>query len=305
MILLYMKNSDIWFYTSLTILLIIFFYILFECFFCKLEEGMENKDYVIPKKIWTYWDKKEIPEFVKNCIDTWKKHNSEFEIIIVNNNNLKSYLPELDIQNLKHVSNPAHLSDIIRIHIISKYGGIWSDASNLCLKSYEYVIEKQKQKNLDFVGFYIDGTTTDNMKDYPVIENWFFAAPPNSPMINDWKDKLMESQKYEKKQDYLDYLQKNTDFQKIDPDYLWMHCALQNILQNNKDKYKFEVEKAEEGPFKYLENNKWDVEKALDEIIDCNKKNSHCEILKTPFIKFRGWERGIIEHKGSASDFFN
>lgn len=315
MILLYMKNSDIWFYTSLIILLIIFFYILFECFFCKLEEGMENKDYVIPKKIWTYWDKNELPEFVKNCINTWKKHNPDYKVIVLNNSNLNTYLPELDINNLKHVERPAHFSDVIRVHIIAKYGGIWSDASIVCLQSYDPILERMKKRNFEFFGYHIWGSTnhingsSDNMKtDFPVIENWFFVAPPNAPIISDWKDKLMECQQYDTKEDYLNEMKKNTNLDKIKDNmktYLWMHCAMQGILQKNKGKYNIEVRKAEDGPFKYLENNKWDIEKAVDEVIDCNKKNSHCEILKTPFIKFRSVERHVIQNKGCASDFFN
>lgn len=35
----------------------------------------------IPKKIWTYWGKGEIPEFVSLCIAGWRQLNPEYSIV--------------------------------------------------------------------------------------------------------------------------------------------------------------------------------------------------------------------------------
>ena len=29
---------------------------------------------MIPKIIWTYWDKPEIPKYIQDCLNTWKYH---------------------------------------------------------------------------------------------------------------------------------------------------------------------------------------------------------------------------------------
>tara|TARA_Y100000389_G_C17445970_1_gene511620 strand:+ start:1259 stop:2146 length:888 start_codon:yes stop_codon:yes gene_type:complete len=263
-----------------------------------VSEGFNGDPQSIPKIIWTFWDG-EPSELVKKCIRTWKRHNPDFEVIVLDKENVKTYLPDLEIDKLKHVDGIAHLSDIIRVHILALYGGIWSDASILCTKPYDWILQKQEDTNAEFVGFYIDDFTTEKYKSYsPIIENWFFACVPNSQMMKDWRDKLMYSQQFASNSDYIDDLRATTDFQNIDgPNYLWMHCALQNCLQKNKGKYRFEVIKAEDGPFKYLVDSKWDKATAIDKLFECKKSPKNGDLFDVPFIKFRGCERPFLENR--------
>jgi hypothetical protein len=261
-------------------------------------EGFVENTTSIPKQIWTFWDGEQ-SELVKKCIQTWKRHNPDFEVIILDKENVNTYLPNLEIDKLKHVDGIAHLSDIIRVHILALYGGIWSDASILCTKPYDWILQKQQDTNAEFIGFYINGFTTEKYQSYsPVIENWFFACVPNSRMMKDWRDKLMNSQQFASNADYVDNLRTTTDFQNINgPNYLWMHCALQNCLQQNKGKYKFEVLKAEDGPFKYLEDSNWDNTKAINTLFDCKESPKDGDVFDVPFIKFRSCERPILEKR--------
>lgn len=258
----------------------------------KKHEKLKNNTGNIPKKIWTFWDGK-IPDLINKCINTWKKHNPTYEIIILNRKNIGNYLPKFNIKKLKHISNVRHLSDIIRVNILSKYGGFWSDASIICYNSYDYFINLQKEKNVEFIGYYINNDT-----EYPIIENWFFGSIPNSKLVNDWKKTLMYSQKYKSKKKYIKSLERNTNLDKIGngedgKNYLWMHCALQYCLQNNKNKYRYYVMNACDSPFKYLCNNNWNHIKSFKDIINCNKKNN-CKKVYNPFIKLRSTDRKYI-----------
>jgi len=307
MILLYMKLNNV-FYIVLLLLLLLCAYVSIEHVFYTYET-MENEESSndVPKIIWTYWDKEPLPDFIEKCIDSWRKHNPNYKVIVLNNSNLNTYLPDLDMNNMKHVEGPAHFSDVIRVHIIAKYGGIWSDASVICLQSYDPILERMKKKNFDFFGYHIDGSrdhingSSDNMKnDFPVIENWFFAAPQKATIISDWKDKLMECQQYNTKDDYLNELKKTTNLDKIQDTmqtYLWMHCAMQSILQKNKGQYNIEVRKAQDGPFRFLQENEWNTDKAADELITCKRGNKKCNYFDTPFIKFTGGARADMMNK--------
>tara|TARA_B100001059_G_C17784801_1_gene556420 strand:- start:756 stop:1628 length:873 start_codon:yes stop_codon:yes gene_type:complete len=277
-------------YCNIIICVILLFILIF--FYLKeknILENFNNNINTIPKKIWTFWDG-EIPEIINKCIKTWRLHNPTYEIIILNKQNINNYLPNLKINKLKHATKIQHLSDIIRVNILSKYGGFWSDASIICYSSYDYFINLQKEKNVDFVGYYINNDT-----EYPVIENWFFGCTPNSKLVHDWKKSLMKSQKYNLKKDYIKYIENTTNLDKIsNKNYLWMHCALQYCLQNNKNKYKYYVMSACDSPFKYLCNNNWDNKKGFDDIIKCTEDNNCKEIYNT-FIKLRGDERNYIQ----------
>lgn len=274
----------------------LFFFIIFIVvvflIYCLVQfpmiESMENMN--IPKKIWTFWDSEEIPPIVQKCIDSWRTHNPDFQIIVLNKDNVYSYLPEFPV-NLKHGDNPAHFSDMVRINILAKYGGIWSDASIICYGSYEWILKLQKEKEVEFIGYWINNDT----EDFPVIENWFFAAIPESNMMIDWKNELMKSQEYEEKEYYIDYLKSTCNLEHIDdPNYLWMHAALQKILQENKGKYKYEVFSAHTGPFKFVSDNNWHHKDGIDSLIHCNKKKT-CKDKYGCFVKLTGELRMKLE----------
>jgi len=78
-------------------------------------------------------------------------------------------------------------SDFIRLELLSKYGGIWMDASIICKYSLNWIHAYQKNTDAEMVGYYINGFTT--IEKYPVVENWFISCIPKSRFIELWKIK--------------------------------------------------------------------------------------------------------------------
>jgi hypothetical protein len=154
-----------------------------------------------PKKIWTFWDSEKLPLVVQKCIDTWRKHNPDYEITVINKNNISNYT-DANILGMKHMESPPRLSDMVRLHVLDKHGGFWMDATIICHKSLEWI----REKNVDFFGYYLDGfTLPEFVETSPVIESWFFACVPNSSLVNDWKNEFLEIQKYDNI-DVCDYI---------------------------------------------------------------------------------------------------
>jgi hypothetical protein len=304
-----MKNK----YIKLTIIMLsILVVVIFSFQYFKIKEFFEenNDKNIIPKKIWTFWNG-EIPDVVNKCIKTWKKYNPEYKITILNKENLSQYLPEIDISNMKNIDSDARLSDIIRLNILAKEGGIWSDASIICLKSFDWINDFHNKENSEFVGFYIDSFTIPQYKDKsPVIESWFFACVPQSKFVCDWRDEFSKITKYNNINDYLNNLKsQSVNFQNISmPNYLTIHISAQKVLQSDK-KYKLSLIKAEDDAFKYLTQNDWDSKKAIKNILDCNndvsKTTSSCSFLNGKIIKLRGDERKEIDRIDIPHDFFN
>lgn len=278
------------FLVLILIILVCITILVYKLYFIQNTNIVENmNEKRIPKIIWTFWDG-ELSELITLCIDSWKRHNPNYEIIILNKENIYQYLPEFD-NNLKHVDDIRHYSDIVRIHILEKYGGIWSDASILCYDSYDWILDVQQENKVEFVGYWIN----NELEHSPVIENWFFAVVPNSIIMNDWKNELMKSQEFESKDDYIDYLLDNCNAKKIDnPPYLWMHVAMQKILQENKNKYRYKLFPAKEGPFKYLEDNEWNNNDGINDLVNCSRGNT-CKQKYGSIIKFTGYQREDLE----------
>jgi hypothetical protein len=259
----------------------------------------------IPNILWFFWDGEPLA-FVDRCIDSWKKYNPNYEIHILNKQNIDNYLPEVKINDLKFASQSmARYSDFVRLNILSKYGGVWIDASSICHRSLNWIHSIQNKYKVDMIGFYLEGFTTPEYKDYsPVIESWFFACTPNSPFVKDWCKEFMRLNDFDTIDQYLEQVKsEGCNFQKIDiPDYLAIHIAAQVILQKNPNTYNICILSAEKGPYKYLVDTNWDPKLAIQNL---NNDDTRYNYYQLPFIKLRGLERLYIPELPSYEGMFS
>ena len=87
-----------------------------------------------PNKIWFYWSDgvKDAPKIVHICLKSIKKYIPNMEIVLVDKNNVKKYvkLPKHILQKYeKKIICEAHFSDIVRVNLLNKYGGLWLDST--------------------------------------------------------------------------------------------------------------------------------------------------------------------------------
>ena len=251
-----------------------------------------KKEYEIPKKIWTYWHDKSLPDIIKRCVENWKKLNPDYEIIILNNSNYKEYIKGCDILEYPAARFYARIADFMRMHVLNQNGGIWLDASTILHESLDWVIKKYQEQRYEFIGYHI--ASKETKPEYPAIENWFMAAPKGSDFIRKWLEKFLESNNFQSDYDYLLYIEsKGVDLQNLSrTGYLTMHYAVQYVLQKNMSvnsiKRIIYLERAEDGPFKYLHDNGWNHIKSIKAL--CANKE-----LRTKVVKFRNYDRKAIE----------
>ena len=141
----------------------------------------------IPKIIWAFWDSKEMPEVVKICINNWKELHPDFEINILNNETIHTFLP--NFPKLKDF-NPVFKSDLLRLSLLKEYGGIYLDASVFLNQRLDQYISFYIENNLDLLVFSSEGHPND--KKYPITENWFIISEKNNLFIEKWLFYLTE-----------------------------------------------------------------------------------------------------------------
>jgi hypothetical protein len=211
----------------------------------------------IPKVLYAFWDTPDVPKFIKMCFDTWVKHNPDYTIIFLNKESVPKYLPDIDFgaMNLK---SHQQFSDMLRMHLLEKNGGIWIDASTIVNQSLNWVHEMQAKNDAEYVGYYQKAQT--KIASSPMVENWFMASVPGSKFISDWKAEFLRMPLFDDACKYVDSLEDegiifNRKFHI--GCYLSMHAACQKVLQQNEDAYKLELIMAEEDAFKYLVESFW------------------------------------------------
>lgn len=252
------------------------------------------KSSAIPSVIWTYWEHKTLPKIIQVCIDSWRRHNPGYKVVIITKENVQTYWPEYDPTVLKHNDSPARFSDFVRLNVLASHGGIWMDASIFCTKSLNWLHAHHNRGQHEFIGYFMQSFTT-NPK-FPVIESWFFACIPNSTIVNMWRTELMRINEYDAVSDYIHDVRKNgVDTQNIPSSllsYLAIHVAAQSVLQkqlNNNVQKHVKVFKAEDGPFRYLSQNGWESQRSFSAM--CEDE----DLLSNGFFKMRGSERDYLE----------
>lgn len=203
------KNKN----NNIKIFLIFIFFIIFIFIFRKdkylnFESFTNNNNIKESNKkpyIWMFWET--LPGYKKpGYIDLCYKsiiHNCSncFEIIYLNELNIKKYIPEIESFNINHLKIQ-HKADIYRYLLLEKYGGLWIDADILvlkCLCKYYNNIN-----NYDYIGFgcgYDKQLCSKSLYGYGRPLNWLMGSKPNTKfmkcIVSNVKDKLKNNNKIE------------------------------------------------------------------------------------------------------------
>ncbi len=127
--------------------------------------------------IWQYWAQgiDAAPEIIRICIQSVSKYNGNKTHIVLSDRDVFNYieLPE-HISNKWELINPTKRSNILRLALIAKYGGIWLDAT--CFLSTEIPDQYFKA---NFFAF-------SNSSQDRLLRTWFLAAKKNNPIIILW-----------------------------------------------------------------------------------------------------------------------
>jgi hypothetical protein len=201
----------------IVIVLIVIFITLYKNYYLKemYNDDKFNSTNNIPKNVWIFWNEpinNKTNFSVRLCYDIVKKECKGYNINMLTLENYKKYVTDNKIINLidnKKLSY-AHISDILRLYVIYKYGGIYLDASIILLDSLEWVYN---YNNMGYNLIMYKNTVHSNPSEYktPVLENWFIAASPNNEFLKLTLEKLVEI--FEKKDldIELKYLLSNKD----------------------------------------------------------------------------------------------
>lgn len=112
-------------------------------------EKINNKEQRKNKTIWICWLQgiENAPDLVKVCYESVCENLQDWDIVVVTSDNLKEYidLPSYIMEkwNKGMISN-THFSDILRVELLTSYGGLWLDSTVLCTGKVPNYIEESE-----------------------------------------------------------------------------------------------------------------------------------------------------------------
>ena len=140
----------------------------------------------VPKHIFLLW-----LQGWENCTwlnrqiaESWEINNPEWKIHYVDFENLKTYVNDIDYiyEPTKNITFQAK-SDIIRLSLLKNHGGVWADATMLCMQPLDSWIE-DRAKPSDFWMYHGNGA---GMHVTVGPASWFIISKPYGYIINRWK----------------------------------------------------------------------------------------------------------------------
>jgi len=202
-------------------------------------DAIYQGDLPLPKIIWTYWSGAK-SACAEACQKSWGIYKGDFDIKKLNESSVKKYLPDLpDVP----AGVPVQLvSDLIRLMLLEKYGGIWMDFSTLITRPLDWVVDVLSEKHECFVFYneFPDEYRSDIKA--PIIENGFIAARPGSRFIANWRK---EFESCVLSEDYKTYFRNQIEFDELVAnfighdqnliDYLACYLAAQKVMRESRD----------------------------------------------------------------------
>lgn len=145
-----------------------------------------------PRIAWSYWDKgaDQLSDFRRLCVETWSAKNPDWQVRVLDKYSVAQYLNRADLPRLWCEMYVPWQADAVRLALLAKYGGLWIDASTICLQPFDrwmYGVIASDERPEDIGAFYFSAWGVEMHKSKEYVENWVMAARRGHPLVIAWK----------------------------------------------------------------------------------------------------------------------
>ena len=168
----------------------------------------------LPKILWLYWHQGEdqAPKLVAQCLQTWRDLNPNWDVRVLDGATVREHVCVDDLPS--NISLQA-LSDVIRLRLLRRYGGVWVDATAYCVRPLNDWLPPLMTSG--FFAFTLPASDR-------LIGSWFLAACEDSPLIESWESAASRYWHVRRRTDayyWVHYLFEFVTFQNPIADCIW------------------------------------------------------------------------------------
>lgn len=144
----------------------------------------EQLEHVSSNIIWFCWFQglDNAPLIVKKCYESLKKNLYNHKIVIITADNITDYVefPTYIIEKWnKGIITNTHMTDLLRLELLIKYGGTWIDATVLCTRDEKEIPNYYFDTDLFFYQILKPGR--DGCSTY--MSSWYITAKSNNKIL--------------------------------------------------------------------------------------------------------------------------
>lgn len=135
-------------------------------------------------KVWICWFQgmENAPALVQKCYESVKENLTDREFILVTSENMEQYVqfPDYILEKWKKgIITHTHLTDLLRLELLIKYGGMWLDATVFCSEKREEIPDYFFDSDLFFYQSLKPGRDGDAF----YISSWLMSAKTNNKIL--------------------------------------------------------------------------------------------------------------------------
>ena len=125
----------------------------------------------LPKIIWILWFQgwDNAPWLSKKCAESWKKLNPGWDVRLIDEKNCPVPI---------YGDTAQARSDVVRLELLSKFGGVWADSTMLCMQP----LDSWVWKDIEPAGVWM----YHGNKECKGPASWFIVSKPGNNMMNKW-----------------------------------------------------------------------------------------------------------------------
>lgn len=134
----------------------------------------------IPKNLWIYWAQGEAsaPPIVRRCIDSWRRHNPDWQIVVLDSTKVGALV---DMSDVPSFLPQRVFADTLRLRLLADRGGVWADATCFCHRPLDEWLPLAASSG--FFAFSEPGPDRS-------IDSWFIAAEKGGALIGAWREQF-------------------------------------------------------------------------------------------------------------------
>jgi len=149
-------------------------------------------------KVWVCWFQgmEQAPLLVRRCYEQMKRNLKKEEIVLITDENIDNYVqfPDYIMQKYhKGVITRTHLTDLLRLELLTRYGGTWIDSTALCTGELPDYVTRSDLFFFRTLKPGLDGHTIG-------LSSWFMSAKSNNRLLVAVREIMY---KYWRDNDYL------------------------------------------------------------------------------------------------------
>ena len=136
----------------------------------------------LPRTIWMLWLQgwDTAPELALACAQTWRRCNPGWELRLLAERDLAALIG--DDAGMRAIAGkqlpPDAYSDVVRMALLLRYGGVWADATTYCLRPLDdWLAPMLTSGFFAFTNFDRDRKSA----------SWFLAAEPGAGLLEIWQ----------------------------------------------------------------------------------------------------------------------